>query len=80
MPSNDNRGIVMILDVTITAVAIEQLSKYVSVESNTRNNKGAVFSLWSVRKVIKNKEDCLSQLSFMTPVCQDMSLGVEEVN
>jgi hypothetical protein len=35
-------------DVTRTAVAMEQLSKQVSVETNTRNSRGNVFSVRSV--------------------------------
>jgi hypothetical protein len=39
-----------------------------------------VFSAWSLpRSYKKDKEDRLSQLSFETPACQDMSLGAEEL-
>jgi hypothetical protein len=66
--------------VTRTAVAIEQLSKRVSAETNSRNRK-AVFSVRSVpRGYKKDKEDRLRQLNFETPACQDMSLGAEELN
>jgi hypothetical protein len=71
---------------------------------NVRNNRRAVFSMWSTlrplrgkrasttierlcflrgmcREVIKkDKEDRLSQLSFETPACRDMSFGAEELN
>jgi hypothetical protein len=43
----------MIRDVTSTAVAMEQLSKQVSAETNTRNNRGAVFSVRSVPRGYK---------------------------
>jgi hypothetical protein len=64
-------------DVTGTAIAMEELSKHVSAETNTRNNRGVVFSvLLSVpRGFKKDKEDSLSQLSFETPTCQDRSFG-----
>jgi hypothetical protein len=39
----NNRGIVTKLDMTRTAVAIEQLSKHVSAEANTRNKRRVVF-------------------------------------
>jgi hypothetical protein len=38
MPARDNRGTVTIRDVTRTAVAMVQLSKHVSTETNSRNN------------------------------------------
>jgi hypothetical protein len=64
---------------THTAVAMERLSKYVSAETNIRNNSRAVFSVLSVpRGYRKDKEDRLSQLSFEKPGCQDVSLGAEE--
>jgi hypothetical protein len=60
---------------------MEQLNKHVFAEAYTHNNRGAVFSVRSVpRGYKKNKEDRLSQLSFETPACQDMSWGVEELN
>jgi hypothetical protein len=83
MSARDNRGIVTILDVTRKAVVVEQLSKYVSVETNTLtcNNRRDIFSVRSVpRDYKKDKEDRLSQLSFETPACQDMSLGSQELN
>jgi hypothetical protein len=81
MHARNNRGIVTIRDVTGTAVAMEQVSKHVSAEKNTRNNRGAVFSVWSVPRVYKkDKEDRLSQLSFGTPACQNMSLRAHELN
>jgi hypothetical protein len=48
MPTSNNKGIVTIRDVRGTAVVIEQLSKQVSAEANTHNNRGAVFSMWFV--------------------------------
>jgi hypothetical protein len=81
MPARNNRGIVTIRDVTRTAVAMEQLSKQVSEEMNTRNNRGAVFSMRSVPRGYKEaKKAVLSQLSFETPACQAMSLGTKELN
>jgi hypothetical protein len=81
MPARNNRGIVTMRDVTRTAVAMEQLSKQVSEEMNTRNNRRAVFSVRSVPRGYKqDKEFRLSQLSSETPACQDMSLGAEELN
>jgi hypothetical protein len=39
-----------------------------------------MFSAWSMPSGYeKDKEDHLSQLSFETPACQDMSLGAEEL-
>jgi hypothetical protein len=62
-------------------VAVEQVIKHVSAEMNTRINRRAVFSVWSVpRGCKKGKEDHLRQLSFETPACQDTSLGAEELN
>jgi hypothetical protein len=61
MAARNNRRIVTIRDVTRTAVAVEQLKKHVSAEANIRNNKRAVFSVWSVPRVYeKDKEDRLS--------------------
>jgi hypothetical protein len=66
--------------VTRTAVAMERLSKYVSAETNMRNNIKAVFSVRSVSRGYRNdKEDRLSQLSFEPLACQDVSLGAEEL-
>jgi hypothetical protein len=49
-------------DVTHTAVAMEQLSKHFSAETNTNNNRRAVFSVQSVPSVYKeDKEYRLSQ-------------------
>jgi hypothetical protein len=49
-----------------------------------RRIHGTIEELFSVRSVPrgykKDKEDRLSQLSFETPGCQDMSLGAEELN
>jgi hypothetical protein len=51
MPASNNRGIVMIRDVTRTAVAMERLGKNVSAETNSRNSRRAVFPLRSVPRV-----------------------------
>jgi hypothetical protein len=69
MPTRNNKGIIAIRDVTRTAIAVEQLSKHVSAETNTRNNRGAFFSvLWYLpRGYKKDKEDCGSQLSSGVP-------------
>jgi hypothetical protein len=81
MPARNNRGGVTTGDVTRIAVTMEQLRKYVSVETNTRHNRRALFSVRSVgRGCKKDKEDRSSQLSFEMPACQDMSLGAEELN
>jgi hypothetical protein len=81
MPSCNNRGIVTIRDVTRRAIAMERLHKHVSAEMNSRNKRRAVFSLQSVpRGYKKDKEGRLSQLSFETPACHDMSLGAEDLN
>jgi hypothetical protein len=63
------------------AVAMEQLSKYISAEMNIYNNRRVVLSERSVpRAYKKGKEDRLSQLSFEMQTCQDMSFGTEELN
>jgi hypothetical protein len=63
------------------SIAMEQLSRHVSSKTSMRNNRRAVFSVRSMpRGYKKDKEGCLSQLSFETPTCQDMSLGAEELN
>jgi hypothetical protein len=63
--------------VTRTAVAMERLGKRVCAETSSR----AVFSVRSgLRRYEKDKQDRLSQSSFETPVCQDISLGAEELN
>jgi hypothetical protein len=43
MPARNNRGIVTIRDVARTDVAMEELSKYVSAETYSCNNRRAVF-------------------------------------
>jgi hypothetical protein len=80
MPARNNRGTITILDVTRTAVAIERLDKHVAAETNSSNNRRAVFSVRSVPEVIKRKIYRLNQLSFETPSCQDMSLEAGELN
>jgi hypothetical protein len=62
MLARNNRRIVTIRYVTRTAVAMEQLSKYVSAGTNMRNNRGALLSLQSMpRRYKKDKEDRSSQ-------------------
>jgi hypothetical protein len=81
MPSRNNRGIVTIRDVTRTAVAMERLGKHVSAETNSRNNRRAVFSGRSMpRGYEKDREFRISHLSFEKPVYQEMSLRPEELN
>jgi hypothetical protein len=60
MPTCSNKGIVTIRDVTRTAVAMGQLSKQFCAETNTRNNRGTVFSMWFVPRCYK--QDSLKQL------------------
>jgi hypothetical protein len=61
---------VTIRDVTRTAVAMKRLSKYVSSEMNSHNNKISVLFVRSVPRFYrKDKEDRLSQLSFETLAC-----------
>jgi hypothetical protein len=50
MPTCKNKGIVTKRDVMRTAIAMEQLSKYVSAEATMHNNGGAVLSLQSILK------------------------------
>jgi hypothetical protein len=57
----------MIRDVTLTAVAMEQLSKHVSSETNSRSNRKAGFSVRSVPRGCKDKEDLLSHVSRRQP-------------
>jgi hypothetical protein len=81
MPALNGTGIVTILGVTGRPVAMEQLFKHVSADMNSRNSMRAVFPVRSVRRAYKReKEDLLSQSSFETPSCQDMSLEAEELN
>jgi hypothetical protein len=81
MPTCKKRGFVTIRDVTRIAVAMKRLDKHVYEETNLHNTRRTVFSLRSVTMGYKKcKENCLSQLSFETPACQDMSLGAEELN
>jgi hypothetical protein len=58
MLAHNNRGIVTKWDVPRTAVAMEQLSKQVSSETNTGNNRKVIFFVWSMPSVYKkDKED-----------------------
>jgi hypothetical protein len=80
MSASNNRGTVTIRDVTRIAVVMGRLGKHVSAETNSRNNRTAVFAVRSViRGYINDKEDRLSQLGFKTPACQNMSSGAEEL-
>jgi hypothetical protein len=53
-----------------TAVAMEQLSKYVSAEANMHNNGGAMFSVQSVLRGYKKGQ----RRSFQGVEVQDASL------
>jgi hypothetical protein len=55
MPASSKRGIVKKRDVTPTAVAVEQLNKHVSAETNIRN-KRAVFSVRCVPRGYKKEK------------------------
>jgi hypothetical protein len=64
-------------------IARQRLGKQVSAATDTQPNieelLGTTFSVRFVpRGYRKCKEDRLSQLSFETPACQDVSLGVEK--
>jgi hypothetical protein len=52
MPAGNNSGIVTIRDVTHTAVAMEQLNKYISAETISRNIRRALFSVGPPRRYI----------------------------
>jgi hypothetical protein len=81
MPACNKRRIVTKRDVMRTAIAMEQLSKHVSMETNIRNNRRAVFSVQSVlRGYKKDKEDRSNQSSSETPACLDVNLGIERWN
>jgi hypothetical protein len=68
--------------VTRTAVTIEQLSKNVSADMNTRDNRRAMLSVRSAPRIYKKdkKKIVLSQLSFDKLACQNMSLGAEKLS
>jgi hypothetical protein len=53
MPAHNRRG-VRIRNVMRTAVSMERLGKHVSAETNSRINRRAVFSVWSVLRGYKN--------------------------
>jgi hypothetical protein len=58
MQARNNRGIITIRDAMHTAVAMEQLSKHVSVDTNLSNKRRGVFSVQSVpRGYKKDKEN-----------------------
>jgi hypothetical protein len=55
---------------------VEQLSKYVSAQTNSRNNRRAVFYVWSVPRGHKRgKEDRLSQFEFRDASLPGYELG-----
>jgi hypothetical protein len=76
MPTCNNSETVTKQDVTCTAIAIEKLSKNVSVKTNTCNKRRAAFSVPKGYK--KDKEDRLSQSSFEMPACYDVSLRADK--
>jgi hypothetical protein len=77
MPARNNKGIVMIV-VTHTAVAMERLG--FRGDEFTQQEKNSVVSVRSVSSGYKKyKEDHISQLSFVTTACQDMSLEAEDL-
>jgi hypothetical protein len=64
MATRNNRGIVTKRDLTRAAVAVEQLSKHIFAETNTRNNRRAVFYVRSAQMGYKkDKEDRNSEWS-----------------
>jgi hypothetical protein len=63
-PSRNSKGIVIMGDVTRTAIAMEQLSKHVSKETNYCNNKRAVFSVQSAPKGYRNKRTSCKVVEF----------------
>jgi hypothetical protein len=70
MPAYNNRGILTIQDVMRTAAAMEQLGKHVSAETNSCNNRRAVFSVPSMPSGYKkDKKGRLRQFSFEKPGC-----------
>jgi hypothetical protein len=80
-----NCGRCYVTPATYTYAEIEQW-RYATVRQARAHGKHAsskietLFSAWSLpRNYKKDKEDCLSQLSFETPACQNMSLGAEEL-
>jgi hypothetical protein len=63
MSASNNRGTVKKRDVTRTAVAMAQLSKHASAETNSSNNRRVVFYVRSApRGYNKGKEDRLSHM------------------
>lgn len=56
---------------------MKKFSKQVSVETNTGNNNGAVFSTILAEELQDGQKECLIQLSFDTVASKDMSLGAE---
>jgi hypothetical protein len=56
MPARDNTGNVTIRVVTRTAVAMKQMSKHFSAETNSRNNRRAVFCAVRTEGLKKDKE------------------------
>jgi hypothetical protein len=59
MPARNSRGSVTIRDVTRKTFALEQLSKCITEEKNSHNNRTAVFSLpRSVPRDYKRDKEC----------------------
>jgi hypothetical protein len=59
---------------------MEQLSKYVSAETNSRNNKRAVFCAVRAEGLLKGQRRSFKAGEFRDATCQVMSLGAEELN
>jgi hypothetical protein len=76
MPACNSRGIVTIRDVTCITVAMERLCKHVSTETNSRNNRKAVFSVRSVpRAYKKDKEGRFKSVEFRDASLPGYELG-----
>jgi hypothetical protein len=73
----NNGGVVKMREVTSIAVAMEQLSKRVSVKTNSRNNIRAVFSVRSVpRGYKKGKGDRFKAVEFRDASLPGYKLGI----
>jgi hypothetical protein len=73
MPACNNTGIVTIRNTTRTAFAMERSGKHVSAQTNSMNNRTAVFSVRSVREIIKRTKKPFKSVKF-----GDASLPVYE--
>jgi hypothetical protein len=60
MPALCNRGLGTLRDVTRAAVAMERWGKHDSAETNSRNNRRAVFLWGSCRGVMKDEGNLLA--------------------